>query len=91
MSLHMEVCWQPKKFNTCQPLIEVCIQWLRYLLERYKGENPGHFGGCVTKSKRASQKRGCCCERVREHTRIPQPSEKRGRRRRGESVQISEF
>jgi hypothetical protein len=28
---------------------------------------------------------------VREHTRTPQPSEKRGRRRRGESVQISEF
>jgi hypothetical protein len=28
---------------------------------------------------------------VREHTRIPQPSEKRGRRRRGESVQISKF
>jgi hypothetical protein len=46
----------------------------------------------VTQSKRASQERGCCCERVREHTRIPQPSEKRGRRRRrGESVQISEF
>jgi hypothetical protein len=45
----------------------------------------------LTKSKRASQERGCCCERVREHTRTPQPSEKRGRRRRGESVQISEF
>jgi hypothetical protein len=44
----------------------------------------------VTESKRASQERGCCCERVREHTRTPQPSEKRGRRR-GESVQISEF
>jgi hypothetical protein len=28
---------------------------------------------------------------VREHTRTPQPSEKRERRRRGESVQISEF
>jgi hypothetical protein len=28
---------------------------------------------------------------VREHTRTPQPSEKRGRRRRRESVQISEF
>jgi hypothetical protein len=40
---------------------------------------------------RASQERGCCCERVREHTKRPQPSEKRGRRRRGESVQISEF
>jgi hypothetical protein len=46
---------------------------------------------CVTESKRASQERGCCCERVREHTRTPQPSEKRGRRRRGEYVQISEF
>jgi hypothetical protein len=45
----------------------------------------------VIESKRASQERGCCCERVREHTRTPQPSEKRGRRRRGESVQISEF
>jgi hypothetical protein len=45
----------------------------------------------MTESKRASQERGYCCERVREHTRTPQPSEKRGRRRRGESVQISEF
>jgi hypothetical protein len=27
-------------------LIEVRIQWLRCLLERYKGENPSHFGGC---------------------------------------------
>jgi hypothetical protein len=46
----------------------------------------------VTESKRASQEHGCCCERVREHTRTPQPSEKRGRRRRrGKSVQISEF
>jgi hypothetical protein len=25
---------------------------------------------------------GCCCERVREYTRTPQPSEKGGRRRR---------
>jgi cytidine deaminase len=47
----------------------------------------------VTESKRASQECGCCRERVREHTKIPQPTEKRGRRRRrrGESVQISEF
>jgi hypothetical protein len=45
----------------------------------------------VTKSKRASQERGRCCERVKEHTRTPQPSEKRGRRRKGESVQIFEF
>jgi hypothetical protein len=45
----------------------------------------------VTESKRASQECGCYCERVREYTRTPQPSEKRGRRRRGESVQISEF
>jgi hypothetical protein len=45
----------------------------------------------VTKSKRASQERGDCCERVREHTRTPQPSKKRGRRRRDESIQISEF
>jgi hypothetical protein len=28
---------------------------------------------------------------VREHTRTPQPSKKRGRRRRDESIQISEF
>jgi hypothetical protein len=82
---------QFKKSNTYQPLIEVRIQRLRCLLERYKGENPSHFGGCVRGSKRASQERGCCCERVREHTRTPQPSEKRGRRRRGKSVQISEF
>jgi hypothetical protein len=82
---------QPKKPNTYQPLIEVRIQRLRCLLERYKGENPSHFGGCVTESKKASQERGCYCERVREHTRTPQPSEKRGRRRRGESVQISEI
>jgi hypothetical protein len=45
----------------------------------------------VTKSKRASQERGGCCERVREQTRTPQLCEKRGRRRRAESVQISEF
>jgi hypothetical protein len=37
---------QPKKSNTYQPLIEVRIQRLRCLLERYKGENPSHFGGC---------------------------------------------
>jgi hypothetical protein len=36
---------QPKKSNTYQPLIEVRIQRLRYLLERYKGENPSHLGG----------------------------------------------
>jgi hypothetical protein len=46
---------------------------------------------CERESKKASQERGCCSERVREHTRTPQPSEKRRRRRRGESVQISEF
>jgi hypothetical protein len=49
MSLHMEVLaaqHQPKKSNTYQLLIEVRIQRLRYLLERYKGENPSHFGGC---------------------------------------------
>jgi hypothetical protein len=45
----------------------------------------------MTESKRASQQRGCYCERVREHTRTPQPSEKMGRRRRGEYVQIFEF
>jgi hypothetical protein len=42
---------QPKKSNTYQPLIEVHIQWLRCLLERYKGENPSHFGGCVTRAR----------------------------------------
>jgi hypothetical protein len=50
MSLHMEVVLaaqhQPKKSNTYQPSIEVRIQRLRYLLERYKGENPSHFDGC---------------------------------------------
>jgi hypothetical protein len=40
------------------------------------------------RAREASQKHGCCYERVREHIRTPQPSEKRGRRRRGESVQI---
>jgi hypothetical protein len=38
---------QLKKFNTYQPLIEVRIQRLRCLLERYKEENSSHFGGCV--------------------------------------------
>jgi hypothetical protein len=37
---------QPKKSNTYQPLIEVRIQRLRCLLERYKGENDSQFGGC---------------------------------------------
>jgi hypothetical protein len=37
---------QLKKSNTYQPLIEVHIQRLRYLLERYIGENPSHYGGC---------------------------------------------
>jgi hypothetical protein len=36
---------QPKKSNTYQPLIEVRMQRLRCLLERYKGENPSQFGG----------------------------------------------
>jgi hypothetical protein len=39
---------------------------------------------------RKRQERGYYYERVRDHTRTPQPSEKRGRRR-GEPVQISEI
>jgi hypothetical protein len=79
----LEAQHQPRKFNTYQPLIEVCIQRLRCLLERYKGENRSHLVA-VCESKRARHERGWYCERVREHTRTPQPSEKRGRRRRGD-------
>jgi hypothetical protein len=76
-----------------QPLIEIRIQWLRSLLEKYiKEKTLATLGGCV-RAREESQERGCCCERVRVHTRTPQPTEKRGRRRRrrGESIQISEF
>jgi hypothetical protein len=86
MSLHMEVCWQPtsaQNSNTYQPLIKDRIQWLRYVLERYKGKTLATFSGCV-RAREASQEHGCCCERVREHTRTPQLSEKRVRRRRGD-------
>jgi hypothetical protein len=47
---------QLKKSNTYQPLIEVRIQRLRCLLERYKGENPSHFGGCVWQRAREKAK-----------------------------------
>jgi hypothetical protein len=46
---------QPNKSNTYQPLIEVRIQQLRCLLERYKGENPSHFGGCVCERDKQEQ------------------------------------
>jgi hypothetical protein len=61
-------------------------------LRRYKKKTLATLGGYVwVRKARASQDHGYCCEREREHTRTPQPSEKRGRGRRGESVEISEF
>jgi hypothetical protein len=52
---------------------------------RYKEKTLATLGGCVcVRQERASQECGCCCERVREHTRTPQSSEKRERRRRGD-------
>jgi hypothetical protein len=94
MSLHMEVCWQPNISPSSPTRIN---RWSRFVSNGWgaslRGINEKTLATlvAVTESKRASQDCGCCCERVREHTRTPQSSEKRGRRRRGESIQISEF
>jgi hypothetical protein len=95
MSLHMEVCWQPNISLSSSTRIN---RWSRFASNGWGAslrcikEKTLATLVAVRESKRASQERGCCCERVvREHTRTPQPSEKRGRRRRGESVQISKF
>jgi hypothetical protein len=77
---------QPKKSNTYQPLIEVRIQRLRCLLERYKGENPSHFGG-RERDKQEQAKNVAAAVRGRENT-LEHHNQVR---RREEEVNLSRF
>jgi hypothetical protein len=60
-------------------------------LRRYKKKTLATFGGYEVRARGATQELGYCYERVRDDTRTPQPSEKRERRRRGESIHIFEI